>query len=155
MPKVSVQPLLAQHRDECGQQRHQQARVQEVGGCDDFLGRSTPDRGSGGILVRGNGSVEVEEDRSEVGFGPFARVWLELGLDVDGEGGTDRGEQASLKLWSTRVATNGIQTRTKIKVVFLVVFLHVFGIVFHCLSFVHGVEIELGVVVLDGLEVHP
>jgi hypothetical protein len=37
----------------------------------------------------------------------------------------------------------------------LVVFLHVFGIVFHCLSLVHGVEIELGVIVLDGLEVHP
>ena len=37
----------------------------------------------------------------------------------------------------------------------LVVFLHVFGIVFHRLSFVHGVEIELGVVALDGLEVHP
>jgi len=35
------------------------------------------------------------------------------------------------------------------------VFLHVFGIVFHRLSFVHGVEIELGVIVLDRLEVHP
>ena len=32
----------------------------------------------------------------------------------------------------------------------LVVFLHVFGIIFHRLSFVHGVEIELRVVVLDG-----
>ena len=33
--------------------------------------------------------------------------------------------------------------------------LHVFGIVFHRLSFVHGVEIKLGVVTLHGLEVHP
>jgi len=37
----------------------------------------------------------------------------------------------------------------------LVVFLHVFGIVFHRLSFVHGVKIELRVVALNGLEVHP
>ena len=37
----------------------------------------------------------------------------------------------------------------------LVVLLHVLGVVFHCLSFVHGVEIKLGVVVLDRLEVHP
>ena len=57
-----------------------------------------------------------EHKRTEVGFRPFARVWLELGLDINGEGGTDCGEQASLKLWSTRVATNSIQTRTKIKV---------------------------------------
>ena len=37
----------------------------------------------------------------------------------------------------------------------LVVFLHVFGIIFQRLSFVHGIEIELRVVVLDGPEVHP
>ena len=37
----------------------------------------------------------------------------------------------------------------------LIVLLHVFGIVLHRLSFVHGVEIELGVVVLDELEAHP
>jgi len=35
------------------------------------------------------------------------------------------------------------------------VFLHAFGVIFHCFSFVHGVEIKLGVVALDGLEVHP
>ena len=37
----------------------------------------------------------------------------------------------------------------------LVVFLHVFGIVLHRLSFVHGIEVKLGVVVLDWLQVHP
>jgi hypothetical protein len=34
-------------------------------------------------------------------------------------------------------------------------FLHEFGIVLRCLSLVHGVEIEVGVIVLDWLEVHP
>ena len=37
----------------------------------------------------------------------------------------------------------------------LIVFLHVFGIVVRRLSFVHGVEIEFGIIVLDWLEVHP
>ena len=36
-----------------------------------------------------------------------------------------------------------------------VVFLHVLGVVLHGLSFVHRIEIELGVVVFDGLEVDP
>jgi len=35
------------------------------------------------------------------------------------------------------------------------VLLHVFGVILHCLSFVNGVEVELGVIVLDWLEVHP
>ena len=37
----------------------------------------------------------------------------------------------------------------------LVVLLHVFGIVLRRLSVVHGVEIELGIIALDRLEVHP
>ena len=36
-----------------------------------------------------------------------------------------------------------------------VVLLHVLGVVFHCLSFVHGVKVKLWVVVLVWLEVHP
>ena len=32
-------------------------------------------------------------------FRPFARVWLELELDVDDERGADRGEQTGLKMW--------------------------------------------------------
>ena len=37
----------------------------------------------------------------------------------------------------------------------LIVLLHVFGIVLRRLSFVHGIEIEFGVVVLDRYEEHP
>jgi hypothetical protein len=36
----------------------------------------------------------------------------------------------------------------------LVVLLHVFGVVLHSLSFVHGVEVDLGIVALDWLEEH-
>ena len=57
--------------------------------------------GSSRVLVRSNGSIEAEEDYSEIGRGPFARVWFELGQDVDDKGGADRGEKASLKMWST------------------------------------------------------
>ena len=36
-----------------------------------------------------------------------------------------------------------------------VVLLHVLGVILHGLSFVHRIEIELGIVVLDWLEVDP
>ena len=36
-----------------------------------------------------------------------------------------------------------------------VVLLHVLGVILHGLSFIHRIEIELGVVVLDGLKVDP
>ena len=52
--------------------------------------------GSGGVFVGSDGSVEAEENGAEVSFGPFGGIWLELGLDVDDEGGTDCGEETSL-----------------------------------------------------------
>jgi len=82
---------------------------------------------------------------------------LELGLDVDDEGGADGREQTSLRTWSTlysnkrKAETHENQGGVEV----LVVFLHVLGVVFHRLSLVHGVEVELGIVVLDGLEIRP
>ena len=37
----------------------------------------------------------------------------------------------------------------------LVVLVQVLGVILHSLSFVHRIEIELGVVIFDGLEVDP
>ena len=37
----------------------------------------------------------------------------------------------------------------------LIVLFHVFGIALRCLSIVQGIEIELGVIVLDWLKIHP
>jgi hypothetical protein len=101
--------------------------------------------------------VEGEKDRTEVGFGPFGRIRLEVRLDVDDEGGADCGEQTGLR---TRSALSSDKRNTEAHkdqgcVEILVVLLHILGIVFHRLPFVHGVEIELGVVGLDRLEVHP
>ena len=100
MSDVSVQPLLTQHCDKRGQERHQKTRVQEVGGRDNLWRGTTPRRGTRGDFIWRDGSVEAEENRSEVGFGPFIGVWLEIRLDVDDEGGADRGEQAGLRMWS-------------------------------------------------------
>lgn len=76
--EVSVQPLFAQHGDECSQQRHQQTCIQEVQGCDDLLRGATPGWGSGRGFFRENRPVKGEENRAEVDFRPFIGVWLEL-----------------------------------------------------------------------------
>lgn len=47
------------------------------------------------VFVWRNGSIEAEEDSSEVGFWLFVGVWLELGLDVSGKSGADGGKQTS------------------------------------------------------------
>jgi hypothetical protein len=70
-----------------------------------------------GVFVWSNGSVEAEESCAEVGFGPFARIWLELRLDVDNEGGADGGEQTGLITLSMMSSGKGTQKPTKIKVV--------------------------------------
>ena len=89
----------------------------------------------------------------EVGLGSFGGIWLEVRLDVDGEGGADRREQTSLGTRSTTWG-DGQSTETHKNqggAEILAVFLHVFGIVLCRLLFVHGVEIEFGVIVLDRL----
>ena len=92
MSEVPAQPLLAQHCDECGQQRHQQTCVQEVRGRDDLCGGTLPRWGSSGVFVGNDGSVEAEKNRSEVGFGPLGGILLEFRLNVDDEGGADSRE---------------------------------------------------------------
>jgi len=49
------------------------------------------------MFVGGDGAVEGEKDRTEIGFRPFTRIRLELRLDIDDKGRTDGGEQASLR----------------------------------------------------------
>ena len=98
MSEGPVQPLLAQHCDKRGQQRHQKACVQEIRGRDNLCRGAIPRWRTRRDFVWSNGSVEVEENGPKVGIG---EVWLELGLDVDDEGGADGGEQTGLKMWLT------------------------------------------------------
>jgi hypothetical protein len=86
----------------------------------------------------------------------LAGIRLEVGLDVDDEGRADRGEQTGLGVRSTLRGDEGDaethENQGGVKVP--VVLCHVIGIVLSCLSLVHGIEIELRVVVLDWLEVY-
>jgi len=67
-------------------------------------------------------------------------------LNVDDESGADRGEQTGLKcgqyVWSDKAIAETHENQGGVEI--LIVLLHAFGVVFHCPSLVHGVEIELG-----------
>jgi hypothetical protein len=53
----------------------------------------------------------------EVGFRSSAGIWLEARLDVDDEGGADRGDQTGLRVRSTLFSgKRNAEKRTKIKV---------------------------------------
>jgi hypothetical protein len=64
------------------------------------------------VFVGSDRSVEAEKDRSEVGFRPFARVRLELGLDVDDESRANCREQTGLRIWSALHGNSENVTRT-------------------------------------------
>ena len=157
MLEVSVYPLFTQHCDKCSQQRHEQTCVEEIRSCDDLCGGTIPRWGKSRVLVGSNGFVETEENRTEIGFGPFAGAWLELGLDVDDKGGADRREQTGLKMWSGRYndKKNAETDEDQGGVEIIIVLLHAPVIVLIRLLFVHGVEVELGIIVFNGFEVHP
>jgi hypothetical protein len=97
IPQVPVEPLLAQHRDECGEQRDQETRVHESSDGDDLAGRALLGGWNGGGFVRDGGLVEGEKDCAEEGCRLLVRIGLELRVDVDDEGGTDGGEQTRLR----------------------------------------------------------
>ena len=69
------------------------------------------------VFVGSDGSIEAEENRAEVCFGSFGGIWLELGLDVDDEGGADCGEQTCLGTRSTPHCELRNAERTKMRVV--------------------------------------
>ena len=78
-------------------------------------------------------------------------------MDVNDEGGADRGEQTSLRVWSVLYndQEKGKAHENQGGIEIFVELLHGFGITLHRLPFVRGVEIKLGVVVLDRSEVRP
>jgi len=97
IPQVSVQPLLAQHRDECGEHGDCETRAHETGDGDDLARRAFPNGWNDGGLTGDGGLIESGEDSSEEGRRSFVRVGLEVRMDVDDEGGADGEEQTSLQ----------------------------------------------------------
>ena len=96
IPQVSVQPLLAQHGDECREQGDNQTRIHQARDCDRLARRISLDRRGGRSLARDGGLVESEEDCAEEGGGLLVRIGLEVGMDVDDEGRADGREQTGL-----------------------------------------------------------
>jgi len=94
--QVPVQPLLPQHRDECGQQGHQKTRVHETGD-DDNLARWVSLNGwNGGGLTGDGGLIESEEDGTEEDSGLLVWIGLEVRMGIDDESGADGREQTGL-----------------------------------------------------------
>ena len=86
VPQIPVEPLLAQHRDECGKQRDQETRVHQSSDGDDLAGRTLLDGWYDGGFVRDGRLVEGKEDCTEDGCGLLVRIGLEPRMDVDDEG---------------------------------------------------------------------
>ena len=104
-PCVSVQPLLAKHRQEGREKGSSETRVQDGLDLDD-RGRRAGPLWEGGSVVSEGGIVDLVDEDAEEGGGLVTRVRLELGLDVEDEGGCDGGKKTSLQPPSARTHQN-------------------------------------------------
>ena len=95
--QVSIQPLLAQHRDKCREHGDYKTRIHEAGHGDDLAWWIFLGKWDGRGLTRDGGLIESEEDRAEEGGGLLVRIGLEVRMDVDDECGADGGEQTGLE----------------------------------------------------------
>ena len=89
--------MLAQHRNECREHGDYETRIHERGHSDDFAGWIFPGRWDGRGLTRDGGLIESEENCAEEGGRLLVRIGLEVGMDIDDEGGADGGEQTGLQ----------------------------------------------------------
>ena len=99
IPQVTVQPLLPQHRDECGQQRDHETRIHQADRSDDLARWVLLNGRNGGGLAGNGGLVESEEDSTKEGGGLLVGIGLEVLVDVDDKGGADGRKQTSLQEW--------------------------------------------------------
>ena len=97
IPQVSVQPLLAQHRDECGKHGDHETRIHETGDSDNLARWIPLGRWDGRSGARDGRLIESEENRAEEGGGLLVRIGLEVLVGIDDEGGADGREQTSLR----------------------------------------------------------
>ena len=93
---IPVQPLLAEHRQEGGEKRSGETRVQDGLDLNYHMGRASP-LWEGRRVVSEGSVVDLVDEDAEEGGSLVTRVGLELGLDVEDECGGDSGEQTSLR----------------------------------------------------------
>ena len=100
---VSIQPLLTKHRKESGEQRSSETGEQDCLDLDNRVWWTSPRLWEGGSVVAVGGIVHLIDEEAEESGGLFVRIGLELGVDLDDKGGSDGGEQTSLRRESTHV----------------------------------------------------
>ena len=97
IPQIPVQPLLAQHRDECGEQGDYQTRVHETGHSDDLVRCVFLSRWNGRSLTGDGRLIESEENCAEEGGGLLVGIRSEVRMGINDEGGADGREQTGLQ----------------------------------------------------------
>jgi len=103
---VSVQPLLAKHGEEGGEDRRGEAGVQHRLDLDDPVRRARPLWERGDISTESGVVYLVNQDAEEV-VRLVVGVLLEVGIDLDDECGCHSGEQTGLRSYSEYVQLNG------------------------------------------------
>ena len=93
--RVSVQPLLAEHREEGGEKGSSETRVQDSLDLDDRVWGTGPLREAWRVVSE-RGVVDLGDEDTEEGDSLITRVGLELRLDIEDESGGDSGEQTGL-----------------------------------------------------------
>ena len=92
---VPVQPLLAEHRKEGGEERDGETRKQDCLYVNQSAWRAVPLWKSGNIVSE-CGVIDLIDKDAEEGDSLVARVWLKLRVDLGNKCGGNSGKQSSL-----------------------------------------------------------
>ena len=118
--RITIEPLLPQHGDECGEEGSSQTRVKNGLNVDDS-GIDVTRWSEGGSDIGGGWSVLKRSfgDNHEEVVAHLCVIRLEVALNVDNESGRNCGEQTSLyPQMNTTTDTYAKRILTKINVVF-------------------------------------
>ena len=94
---VTIQPLLAKHREEGGEQGDDETGEENCLDINHRAWRTRPLRERGGVVSEG-GVVDLVDEDFEEGGGPVTGVRSKLRVDLDDERGSDCRKQTSLML---------------------------------------------------------
>ena len=94
--QVSIQPLLPQHGDECGEKGDHKTCIHEAGDSDDLARWIFLNRWDNRSLTGDGGLIESEKDGAEEGGGLLVGIGLEVRMDIDDKRGADGREQTRL-----------------------------------------------------------